>query len=160
MKDKSPFRLAPGQSRSLPFNITLCHGSAEDVLFEITYKLDHSPRVFRTSRARQSVQRQEADEPQKITYLHPGGVVSYAMLRSPSGKATRHADPNTSFAVLIDLHGAGVKVDSNLIRNSFRDAPNLKAWILFPSGVTSWSGDDWRKPTQRIFLRMILLTSS
>lgn len=150
MKDKPPFRLAPGQSRSLPFDITLGHGSAEEVSFEITYKLNHSPRVFRTSRARRSVQLREADEPQKITYLHPGGVVSYAMLRSPSEKATRHTDPDTSFAVLIALHGAGVNVDSNLMRNSFRDAPDLKAWILFPSGMTSWSGDDWRKPIQRI----------
>lgn len=150
MKDKPPFRLAPGQSRPLPFDITLCHGSVEQVSFEITYKLDHLPRVFRTSRAVQSIHLREADEPQKITYLHPGGIVSYAILRPPSEAAIRHVDPSTSFAVLVGLHGAGVKAESDLIRHSFGEAPDLKAWILFPSGVTTWSGDDWRKFTQRV----------
>lgn len=145
MKENPPFRLAPGQSRPLSFDVALAYDAAAEVVFEITYKVEHSTEVIRTSQVRQAVHSREAEEPQKVTYLHPGGIVSYAILRPPSAKALRYACPNASLAVVIGLHGAGVETDSDLVRQMFKDAPDLKAWVLFPSGVTTWSGDDWRK---------------
>ncbi|CAO1602326.1 hypothetical protein XANCAGTX0491_005944 [Xanthoria calcicola] len=145
MKESPPFRLAPGQSRPLSFDIALAYDAAAEVVFEITYKVEHSSGVFRTSQVRQAVHLRKAEEPQKITYLHPGGTVSYAILRPPSAKALRYACRNASLAVVIGLHGAGVETDSDLVRQTFKDAPDLKAWVLFPSGVTTWSGDDWHR---------------
>ena len=158
MKDKPPFRLAPGQSRPLSFEIAHSHVTAAEVTLEATYKVDHLPTVCRTCQATYIIQSQKAEELQKITYLHPGGIVSYGILRPPSEKALRSAGPDASFAILICLHGAGVETDSDLIRHAFNDAPELKAWLLFPSGVTTWSGDDWRKSPQWTFLTVLLLT--
>jgi hypothetical protein len=31
-------------------------------------------------------------------------------------------------------------------------AYGICAWMLFPSGVTSWSGDDWRKYLSAVLL--------
>lgn len=145
MKESLPFRLAPGQSRPLSFDLALSHVAAAEVSFEITYEVEHLPGVFRTSQMRHAVHSRKAEEPQKITYLHPGGIASYAILRPPSAKTLRYTCRNASLAVVIGLHGAGVETDSDLVRHTFKDAPDLKAWILFPSGVTTWSGDDWRK---------------
>jgi hypothetical protein len=46
--------------------------------------------------------------------------------------------------VLVVLHGAGLEADSERVRHMLDASPELCAWLLFPSGVTSWSGDDWR----------------
>ncbi|KAL8670524.1 MAG: hypothetical protein Q9168_004941 [Polycauliona sp. 1 TL-2023] len=153
MKDSPPFRLAPGQSRPLSFHVMQAHVGAAVVSFEIVYKVDPSPKVLRTSQVQHVVRPRQAWEPQKITYLHPGGMTSYAILRPPSQKATRYAGPSASFPIILGLHGAGVEADSDLMRNTFRDAPDLEAWIIFPSGMTSWSGDDWRESTKRIFVK-------
>ncbi|KAL9005709.1 MAG: hypothetical protein Q9188_001522 [Gyalolechia gomerana] len=85
------------------------------------------------------------EEPQKITYLHPGGIVSHAILRPPSDKILHVIDPRSSLPVVIGLHGAGVETDSAQVRHSFDEAPNLRGWVLFPSGVMPWSGDDWHR---------------
>lgn len=45
--------------------------------------------------------------------------------------------------VLLQLHGSGVEASSILNFQSLNSLPDLQAWTLFPSGVTSWCGDDW-----------------
>ena len=145
MKDSPPFRLAPGQSRPLSFNIAVSIVAADEVLVDITYKLDHSPEVFRTRQVRHVVISRQQREPQTITYMHPGGIVSYAILRAPSENALRYVDPDDRLPIVLGFHGAGVETDSDLVRHTFDDAPDLESWVLFPSGVTTWSGDDWRK---------------
>ena len=80
----------------------------------------------------------------KITHPHPSGVISYAMLRPPSRDANC-VDASKPVPALVLLHGAGVEADSSIVRSAFDPLPNLCAWVLSPSGVTTWSGDDWRK---------------
>lgn len=48
---------------------------------------------------------------------------------------------------MVVLHGAGVDVDGDQTRKALKDWPDLPAWVIVPSGVTTWSGDDWRKAT-------------
>ncbi|KAL8789590.1 MAG: hypothetical protein Q9213_001026 [Squamulea squamosa] len=145
MKDSPPFRLAPGQSRPLSFDIASSTAVAVEIAFEITYRFNHSSKVFRTRQVRHAVQSRGEREPQKITYLHPGGIVSYAILRPPSTAALRYVDPDVKLPVVLGLHGAGVETDGGLVRHTFDDAPDLKGWVLFPSGMTAWSGDDWHR---------------
>lgn len=116
-----------------------------EISVSITYILKDSCDVFRTPEIRQPLIPLKIDEPQKITYLHPGGIVSYAVLRPPSERALHDVDPLSKLPVALSLHGAGVDGDSDEVRHSFDEAPNLRGWILFPSGVTAWSGDDWRE---------------
>jgi predicted esterase len=44
---------------------------------------------------------------------------------------------------MLQLHGAGVEVDSPMIYDVIAAFPPLCAWLLLPSGVTPWSADDW-----------------
>ncbi|KAK0269661.1 hypothetical protein LTS00_017218 [Friedmanniomyces endolithicus] len=81
--------------------------------------------------------------PQKLTFMHPGGMVSYAVLRPPSPNAHCGTDSNVSAPVLLAMHGAGLEADKDLVRHALDELPDLCAWTLFPTGVTPWSGDDW-----------------
>lgn len=116
-----------------------------EISVSITYRLNNSPDLFRTPAVRHVFLPLKIEEPQKITYLHPGGIVSHAILRPPSDKILHAIDPRSSLPVVLGLHGAGVETDSAQVRHSFDEAPNLRGWVLFPSGVMPWSGDDWRK---------------
>lgn len=44
---------------------------------------------------------------------------------------------------MLQLHGAGLEAESDLVAHALDSVPDLCAWILFPTGVTPWSGDDW-----------------
>lgn len=87
-------------------------------------------------------------DPHKFTFLHPsekGDLVSYAILRPPSESAMRMLSTNDSLPVLVNLHGAGLEADSELVMHSLDEVRDLPAWTLFPTGVTPWSGDDWHQ---------------
>lgn len=87
----------------------------------------------------------DASDPHKITYLHPGEMVSYAILRPPSKKAIQqHADAR-QLPVMLNLHGAGLEADSDAVSRSLDAIADIPAWTLFPTGVTPWSGDDWHQ---------------
>jgi hypothetical protein len=77
-------------------------------------------------------------------FLHSSGIVSYAVLRPPSSNAPCKPDPKSKLPILLSLHGAGVKAENPQLKESYDQLPDLCAWLLFPSGVTTWSGDDWR----------------
>jgi len=78
----------------------------------------------------------------KVTHLHPGGIVSYSILRPPSPQANCKPGQETA-PVLLQLHGAGLEADNFIVGHSLDPLPNLCAWVIFPTGVTPWSGDDW-----------------
>lgn len=145
MRESQPVRLAPGQSRPLAFDMVVSNALSTEISLMITYHLEHSFPVIPSPLIRYSFQARKQGEPQKITYLHSSGIVSYAILRPPSKKALDHIGSRTTLPVVLSLHGAGVKADSNQVRHSFDDSPDLQGWLLFPSGVTPWSGDDWRE---------------
>jgi len=78
-----------------------------------------------------------ARDPQKVTFMHPGGMVSYAVLRPPSVNA-HCANDSQPAPILLQLHGAGVEANSDQIRHALDSIPDLCAWALFPTGVTPW----------------------
>ncbi|KKK16082.1 hypothetical protein ARAM_000727 [Aspergillus rambellii] len=82
-------------------------------------------------------------QPQRLTYLHPAGIVSYAILRPPPLNSVCTDQQNNSMPVIVALHGAGLEADNKEVREMLDAAYGVCAWMLFPSGVTSWSGDDW-----------------
>lgn len=76
--------------------------------------------------------------------MHRGGIVSYAILKAPSPRLDSKQNDMERFPVFLNLHGAGLEADSEQIRHSLDALADLDAWILFPTGVTPWSADDWR----------------
>lgn len=82
--------------------------------------------------------------PHKFTYFLPSGIVSYSILRAPSRNSLIESSWNQPLPVLLNLHGADLEADSHQVRHMLDSVPNLRAWVLFPTGVTPWSGDDWR----------------
>jgi predicted esterase len=143
---EGPVRIAPGASRPVAFGLK-CAGSSKlrSVGVEVSYRLN-STKVEKSlvfnSWALGSVR--DKYQPHKITYLHPGGMASYAILRPPSPEALKKCNAtNNKLPVLLSLHGAGLEADSETVRHALDPLADLCAWVLFPTGVTPWSGDDW-----------------
>lgn len=66
------------------------------------------------------------------------------MLRAPAKNATCGANDGTPSApILLQFHGAGVDADNDMVAHALDPVSDLCAWVLFPTGVTSWSADDW-----------------
>ena len=146
MAAKPSLRLMPGQSRPLSFRIASLKFSVILLNFRIKYTSDQSSAILFTRVITSQLDLRDQREPHRFTFLHPSNTVSYAILRPPSQMATLTADANTAWPVLVNLHGAGLEADSDQVRRMFDDAPDLRAWIVSPTGMTSWSSDDWRTP--------------
>lgn len=141
-----PIKIVPGQTRPVAFRVACIPSTpTKEVDIEFTYRLSSKElddSVIRVTGFPSTVQ--NSHQPQKITYLHPGGMVSYAVLRPPSITATKSCNTTDSkLPVLLALHGAGLEADNDMVRHNLDPLPDLCAWVLFPTGVTPWSGDDW-----------------
>ncbi|KAF2471395.1 uncharacterized protein BDR25DRAFT_260921 [Lindgomyces ingoldianus] len=140
---KSRLVVVAGQTRPFAFNISLPTHNTSSVRFSITYKTTAGGDQLSTLLVSQNLTRRSIYDPHKITYLHPGSMASYAMLRPPAENAACSEGPNSTLPVLLQLHGAGVEADSDQVAHALDPVPDLCAWVIFPTGVTSWSGDDW-----------------
>ena len=140
-------KITTGQSRPIAFRVACVPGipSFKRMDFDVSYHVaskEQEKLQISVSAAPRSVQSKH--EPQKFTYLHPGGMVSYAVLRPPSPSALESCNTtHGQLPVLLALHGAGLEADAELVRHALDPLANLCAWVLFPTGVTPWSGDDW-----------------
>ncbi|OQN98761.1 hypothetical protein B0A48_15427 [Cryoendolithus antarcticus] len=154
-----PTVLVPGQSRPVSFIIrSLSYEYVNHIPETFVIRLHYSlldvgeahgavPYILE---AEFPVQHRDVYETHKFTYLHPSGIVSYAMLRPPKPNIWKRCmNDSRSIPILLALHGAGVEADSDLSRQSFDGYPDACAWILIPSGVTPWCGDDWHIFAQR-----------
>ncbi|KAF2826244.1 hypothetical protein CC86DRAFT_293338 [Ophiobolus disseminans] len=133
--------IVAGQTRPVAFNATLPNHNVSSVSYDITYRtLNGTPKS--TLHVSQNLTHTSIYKPHKVTYLHPGGMVSYAMLRPPAKNATCRTG-QSKLPVLLALHGAGLEADSPMVTSALDPVSDLCAWVLFPTGVTPWSGDDW-----------------
>ena len=145
--DEAPAPLAPGQTAPLAFRIHFKNTIDYPIqmTFVVTYAFANQPERSLKSWFSHHFALACLHDPHKITFLHPSGIVSYAILRPPSDKVCRDVDHKSKLPVLIGLHGAGLVADSDRMRKALDPLPDLPSWVLFPSGVTSWCADDWRK---------------
>lgn len=127
----------------MAFNITLPSHNISSLHFTITYRpVRHHDKRYLLN-VSQPVTKETIYSPHKVTFLHPGGIVSYAMLRPPARNATCQTGQNGSLPILIANHGAGVEASNPMVAHALDPVSDLCAWVLFPTGVTPWSGDDW-----------------
>jgi hypothetical protein len=139
------FKIAPGQTRPITLIVELMDSSVSEAkiqlsIKEITASDSTTAEILSVPIPIKHVSRYDAH---KVTHIHPSGIVSYAVLRPPSKNATCVSEVRSA-PVMVLLHGAGVEADSTIVKNSFDKLPDICAWLLMPSGVTTWSGDDWR----------------
>lgn len=121
---------------SSPKAYTLC--------LKILYKVNRSPVILYSGLISHTFLNLTVHDPHKITFRHPGSIVSYAILRAPSPTASHGLNRAQTLPVILNLHGAGLEADSQQVRHMLDAIPDLRGWVIFPSGVTPWSGDDWR----------------
>jgi predicted esterase len=137
-----PISLIPGQSR--PINLYFSTRSVvakEGMSIAFAYSTGSHPSEQSeqiTSFLQLNFSQRSIHEAHKFTFLHSSQTVSYAVLRPPV-----HPEIATNLPVLINLHGAGLDSDSHQVRHMLDAVPGLNAWILFPTGMSPWSGDDW-----------------
>ncbi|KAF2854976.1 hypothetical protein T440DRAFT_495630 [Plenodomus tracheiphilus IPT5] len=133
--------ISAGQTRPVAFNVSLPGHNSSYVNYTIAYKTVNSTN-HSTLHVSQHLQHTSIYKPHKITFLHPSGIVSYAMLRPPAENA--NCQPHRAVVpILLVLHGAGLEADNPMVTGSLDPVSELCAWVLFPTGVTPWSGDDW-----------------
>ncbi|KAK2871611.1 hypothetical protein FQN49_003014 [Arthroderma sp. PD_2] len=137
-------KFAGYQSRAVGFTIKALDVTdlPPTLSFYFEHKVDGDPMTRKTENLTIDFNHRAISDVQQITFLHPGGVVSYATMRPPTSEI---CNPNneTMLPVLLGLHGAGQAANGELVRTSFDGISDICAWTLFPSGVTPWSGDDW-----------------
>ncbi|KAL4903543.1 hypothetical protein BDW74DRAFT_41489 [Aspergillus multicolor] len=138
-----PLYLAPYQTRPLAFRFTAGNPPRFACPFEVRYKVGQQTAICIQSFPVEFTEK-DLFQSQRITYAHPAGIVSYAILRPPPLHSLCASSRfNASLPLIIGLHGAGLDADSVEARGMLDAAYGICAWMLFPSGVTSWSGDDW-----------------
>lgn len=140
MSLQNALQISGHQTRPLLFNISFSTDHEPHFSVEVTYRTTDGS-LWAACFDINLAQRQLSD-PLRITYLHPAGIVSHAILRAPPSMS---CDISLPAPVILVLHGAGLEVDSAPARDMLDAAYGTCAWMLFPSGVTSWSGDDWRE---------------
>ncbi|KAF2084762.1 hypothetical protein K490DRAFT_75704 [Saccharata proteae CBS 121410] len=139
LNEDEPIVLAPGQTRPVTFILTL-EAATPPPLLRMEIHHDLIDTVAYTLAFRKIVER-KFSEPHRITFKHPAGIVSYAILRPPPEKPS-YANVDSA-PILLQMHGAGLEADSELVAHALDSVQDLCAWVIFPTGVTPWSGDDW-----------------
>ena len=133
--------IVAGQTRPVTFEISLPTHKTSSVDFTIVYKhLGGSQ--FLTLQVHHLLHHVSSYQPHKITFRHPAGMTSYAMLRPPAKNASCNSQ-GQKLPVLLALHGAGLEADNPMVTSALDLVSDLCAWVLFPTGVTPWSSDDW-----------------
>lgn len=133
--------IVAGQTRAVAFNISLPSQNVSSLLYNVTFQsIDGTRRS--TLQVSQKLKFVSMYRPHKITFLHPGGMASYAMLRPPAKNATCESN-HSRLPILLGLHGAGLEADNPMVAGALDPVSDLCAWVIFPTGVTPWSGDDW-----------------
>ena len=140
-KDK-PIRIAPGQSRPIVFHIEMDDCESNRVTKTFAFRKSGVDSMRKIETLNFELTRRSLSEPHKMTFLHPSGTVSYAILRPPSDIGKKGGS-ETALPVLLNLHGAGLEADSHQVRHMLDSVPDVRAWTLFPTGMSPWSGDDW-----------------
>ena len=130
----------------------MLHLAAPELSLVITYRILGASSIVRSPTLSATLSSRKDSEAHRITFLHPGGQVSYAILRAPHVDPSQQLSNDQSLPILLNLHGAGLEADSEQVRNMLDSVPGIPAWVIFPTGVTPWSGDDWRK-LYRLLLR-------
>ncbi|KAF2016421.1 hypothetical protein BU24DRAFT_422761 [Aaosphaeria arxii CBS 175.79] len=139
--NSSGITVIAGQTRPISFSVTLPGKNASSIHYIISYRVIGHGTQSHVLGVSQQLTKGSIYNAHKFTFLHPGGVVSYAMLRPPAKNVT--CEGVSAFPVLVANHGAGVEVSDPMAAHVFDALPDLCAWVLLPSGVTPWSGDDW-----------------
>jgi predicted esterase len=139
--------IAPGQTRPLIFHIDTHNlnstGPIPDTPITLHYRVRSAEQAVQELVFNLKLNRRQVHEPHKVTHLHPGGIISYAMLRPPSANATCARNATTHAPILLQFHGAGLEAENGMVAHALDPLPDLCAWILYPTGVTPWSADDW-----------------
>ncbi|KMU73965.1 hypothetical protein CISG_03943 [Coccidioides immitis RMSCC 3703] len=131
-----PFTVASHQSRPLAFKIKFPGRIPAQITFEIGYETGPDRRQ-RVTAVTINFEHLPISEPQKFTFLHPSGIVSYAILRPPVTSSC-HAGEKKDFPVILGLHGSGVEADSDVGRHMLDDTWGFADVQAAVAAIPNW----------------------
>ncbi|KAK5668312.1 hypothetical protein QVD99_005343 [Batrachochytrium dendrobatidis] len=138
-----PLNIAPGQVLPISFEFA---GPFDDFPLEfslsITLKTLDTLEEFDVPLGNYKLTKRTWGDPYKFTYYGYDGTVQYAMAKPPIKACVRSS--KMGCPVVVALHGSGVDADSPFWLDAVRRQDY--AWVLYPTGRTSW-GFDWHGPS-------------
>ncbi|GAM83718.1 hypothetical protein ANO11243_017070 [Dothideomycetidae sp. 11243] len=144
-----PKSLVPGQTRSLTVRISCRATCPETLEFVVVARKSSAATGHRSYRVKSpafNIRYRSLDEVFKLTYRHPTGTVGYVMLKAPHIESwTSRSGIKDTLPIMLVLHGAGLEADAAELTRSLDDAGKLGAFVIFPTGGSPWSGDDWHQ---------------
>lgn len=91
-------RIAPGQSRPIGFRIESVDSESSRFTKSFSFRKAGTDSVCEIEALTLKLVRRSRNEPHKLTFLHPSGVVSYAILMPPSDCGTRDSSETSSLS--------------------------------------------------------------
>ena len=140
---RAPIKVAPGQTRPIGFRLSCTSSFGERLLLGLNYTIDGKSQARSLPFSTRPDVHGDTSSSHKFTYIHPSGVVSYAILRPPSKNGACGSRAADSVPIMIGLHGAATNAANYDLLHSIDAVHDLCAWLLVPQGTTPWSGDDW-----------------
>ncbi|KAF2156221.1 hypothetical protein K461DRAFT_221723 [Myriangium duriaei CBS 260.36] len=142
-----PRSVMAGQTRSLPLRITCTSDCPYHIQVELQVKrVTKDGTCYNIKTPVVLLKVRSEDEPFKLTYQQSTGTVGYTMLKLPSLRAGDGCHTyRPRLPIMLLLHGAGVEADNAEHTHSLDDAGQLCSFVLFPTGGSPWSGDDWHQ---------------
>ncbi|KAF2478799.1 hypothetical protein BDY17DRAFT_328315 [Neohortaea acidophila] len=138
----SPIKLVSTQTRPINFRIACIPSYNRRLILHIKWTFEGEKQQRSLFLAGRPKVHPEIAPSHRFTFLHPSGIVSWAILRPPSVHASC-GGANASLPVMLSLHGAGVNANDDPLVHMYDPLPDLCTWLLLPQGTTSWAGDDW-----------------
>ncbi|RUS17630.1 hypothetical protein BC937DRAFT_89702 [Endogone sp. FLAS-F59071] len=142
-----PIRVAPSQARPVAFKISFISStsipSTSTLKIRLKIHLRSSRGASTVFSPRLTLNCRAWGETFKFTFLDFDGTVHYAMAKPPRALFRPSADVLPP-PILVATHGAGVEAEWPFWTDAY--ARQEAAWILYPTGRSSW-GFDWHGPS-------------
>lgn len=149
--------LSPYQTRPLIFNITLGVPLKLQFSVELIYRTHSDSESLRSQLFQVKIRQKSLSETQKVTFLHPAKIVSYAvLLPPPPSPDCGNRQGQKKIPVMVGLHGADLEAEDAQVYEMLDAAYNICTWKLFPTGVTPWAGDDWRESYKNFLFNSLI----
>ena len=135
----------PGQTRSISLHLSSAAVCPPILNLTVFVREPGTQKTYEVKLPAIKLDQRSLQDMFRLTYRQPSGTVYYTMLRAPQISPKQSGMTKDVLPTLLNFHGAGLDADNPEMVRSLNGAGDLPAFVLFPTGGSSWSGDDWHQ---------------